>query len=68
MITNRIIRFGTLAVLLSTAALIQGCNSPNLFTGTQQAAAPGSTGIYSGSDWDAALNAAMTTDSGGGGE
>lgn len=68
MTINPIIRAGTLAVLLSTAAFVQGCSTLSVPTGPQQAMAPGDTGIYSGGDWDAALNAAMTTGSGGGGD
>lgn len=68
-------RAGTLAMVLAAGALsIQGCSSPDQTKTAQGTRLLGSSGLssgavssspYSGADWDAALNAAMTSDSGG---
>ena len=69
-------RAGTLAMVLAAGALsIQGCSSPDQTKTAQGTRLLGSSGLstgavssaspYSGADWDAALNAAMTSDNGG---
>ena len=68
-----IMRTGVAAVILAAAAVVQGC-SPQpgaMVATTQQSMVPANrafTGIYSGNDWYEALDTAMTSDSGGGGE
>lgn len=62
-------RTGTLAIVLAAGALV-GCSSPSGMVATTNpmmvpAAGAGYTGPYSGEDWSAALNAAMTSDNGG---
>jgi len=64
-------RTGVAAVILAAAAVVQGCGSqPSaMMATTQQAMVPtGSpyTGTYSGGEWYDALDAAMTSDYGGG--
>jgi hypothetical protein len=68
-------RAGTLAMALAAGALlIQGCSSPDQMQTAQGTRLLGSSGIstgavnsdpYSGADFDAALDAAMTSDNGG---
>ena len=68
-------RAGTLAMVLAAGALlIQGCSSPDQTKTAQGTRLLGSSGIstgavnsapYSGADFDAALDAAMTSDNGG---
>ena len=68
-------RAGTLAMVFAAGALsIQGCSSPDQTKTAQGTRVLGSSGLssapvasspYSGADWDAALNAAMTSDNGG---
>ena len=67
-------RAGTLAMVLVTGALLQGCSSPDQPMTAQGTRLLGSSGVstgavtsgpYSGEDWDAALDNTMTTDSGG---
>jgi hypothetical protein len=61
-------RAGTLAMVLAAGALV-GCSSPDAMVATTNPSVvpsgPGSMGPYSGGDWDAALDAAMTSDNGG---
>jgi hypothetical protein len=69
-------RAGTLAIVFAAGALvIQGCSSPDPTKTAQGTRLLGSSGIstgavnsspYSGPEADAALNAAMTSDNGGG--
>ena len=74
MIIASTMRCGVLAVTLVGALLIQGCASSNPIVTAQGTRLLGSSGIstgtvnsgpYSGAEWDAALDAAMTSDSGG---
>jgi len=70
-----IMRAGTLATVLAAGALlIQGCSAPDQTKTAQGTRLLGSSGIstaavnsapYSGADFDAARNAAMTSDNGG---
>jgi hypothetical protein len=63
-------RLGAVAVTLACALIIQSCSSPDqtmTAQGTRLLANPAAnTGPYSGSDSVAALNAAMTSNNGGG--
>jgi hypothetical protein len=75
MTTIRMMRAGTLAMVLAAGVLlIQGCGSEDPTKTAQGTRLLGSSGIstgavdsapYSGADYDAALDAAMTSDSGG---
>ena len=61
-------RAGTLAIVLAAGALA-GCSSTGTMVATMNPsmvpAALGNTGPYSGGDWDAALDSAMTSNNGG---
>jgi hypothetical protein len=63
-----IMRAGTLAIVLAAGALV-GCSSPGAMVATTNPSmvpvGPGSSDIYSGDAWYAALDAAMTSDNGG---
>jgi hypothetical protein len=68
------VRAGTLAMVLAVSALsIQGCSSSDQTMTAQGTRLLGSSGLstaavnapYSGADWTAALEAAMTGDNGG---
>jgi hypothetical protein len=68
------VRGGLVTVILAGALLTQGCSSPDQTKTAQGTRLLGSSGIstgavnsspYSGAEWDAALNAAMTSDNGG---
>ena len=71
----RMMRGGSVAIALAGALLIQGCSSTNPTITAQGTRLLGTSGVstgtvnsnspYSGADWDAALNAAMTGDNGG---
>jgi hypothetical protein len=73
--TIPMIHAGTVATVLAAGALlIQGCSSADGTKTAQGTRVLGSSGIstaalnsgpYSGADYDAALDAAMTSDSGG---
>lgn len=63
-------RASTLAVVLAAGALV-GCSTPpSGMIASQQTVVPGGyqadTGPYSGAAWAAELDAAMTSDNGGG--
>jgi hypothetical protein len=54
--TNMIMRGGALIVALAAALLVQGCTMPQ---------SSASANVYSGDDYVAALDSAMTSDQGG---
>jgi hypothetical protein len=66
------LRAGTLAMVVAASALA-GCSAPDQTMTAQGTRLLGSSGIstaavnspYSGSEWSAALEAAMTSDNGG---
>lgn len=73
---SMMMRAGSLAMVLAAGTLV-GCSSPDQMQTAQGTRLIGSSGIstadenyapYSGPDAEAALNAAMTSDNGGGGE
>jgi hypothetical protein len=57
-------RIGTIALILGTASLVQGCASPDPGMPRQQAALS-APGPYSGAGWYADLAQKMTADNGG---
>jgi hypothetical protein len=75
LLKHSLMRAATLAMVLSAGALlIQGCSSPDQTKTAQGTRLIGSSGIstravnsapYSGADFDAALDNAMTSDNGG---
>ena len=74
MIIRSMLRGGVMAVALAGALVVQGCTSsdPTITAqGTRLLGTSGlstgvaNTGPYSGAEWTAALDAAMTSDNGG---
>ena len=74
MIIASLMRGGAVAVTLTGALLIQGCTSANPTITAQGTRLLGSSGVstgavytgpYSGAEWYAAQEAAMTSDNGG---
>ena len=68
MTTMTTMRAGTLALVLAAGALA-GCTVPGAQVASTNpsmvAAGPANTGPYSGAEWNAALDNAMTSDNGG---
>jgi hypothetical protein len=74
MIITSMMRGGAVAITLAGALLIQGCTPSDPTITAQGTRLLGSSGIstdsvnsgpYSGAEWAAALDAAMTSDNGG---
>ena len=74
MIITSMMRGSAVALMLAGALLVQGCSSPDQTMTAQGTRLLGSSGVstgaansgpYSGAEWYAAQDAAMTSDNGG---